>query len=195
MRWLKAELLAACLVFGCGSAMGGPDQNPQYPQQSPNPQYPQQGPYQGAPPAQPPTAEQPTAPADQEQPAPPTANNEDAAVESFEYATGQSHLGVVVMGMTKDLRQFFGAPIDRGVIVAHVEPNSAAQRAGIMVGDVLTRVSGQKIQNTDDVISALASQPAGRFRIDVIRQGRRMRIDAMIQPMRTEPQPQSNPML
>ena len=191
MRWLKAELLAACLVFGCGSAMGGPDQNQQYPQQQYPQQAPQQAPQGGYPgpqaPDPNPSSEQ--TPMDQNQT---PATNEDAAVESFEYATGQSHLGVVVMGMTRDLRQFFGAPPDRGVIVAHVEQNSPAARAGVQVGDILMRVSGQKIQSTDDVISALAAQPTGRARLDVIRQGRRLRIDAMIQPPRTEQRPNNS---
>ncbi len=66
--------------------------------------------------------------------------------------------------MTPDLRQLFGAPEGRGVLVAHEEPDSLAARAGLQVGDVLTSIGGQKIQSADDVVSALARRrPTDNF--------------------------------
>ncbi len=185
MRFIP-ELLATCLAIGCGSTSSGPsaDQNP-YQQQQPYPQYSQATPQQ--PEYTQPEAQQPAQP--QQGTQQPARSGEDAVVESFEYASGGSHLGVVVEGMTRDLRNYFGAPKDRGVLVAHVERHSAAARAGLMVGDVLVAVGDQPIRSADDVISALAARNAGAVHLDLIRQGRPMRVDATLP---TEQNPQGS---
>jgi serine protease Do len=91
----------------------------------------------------------------------------------------------MVISLTQDLRQFFGAPADRGVLIAKVELNSPASRGGVQVGDVLIRVGQQRIGSGDDVIQALEAQGGGRTRLLVVRQSRVVRIDATI------PRPQS----
>ncbi len=129
---------------------------------------------QGAYPQQPPVEWQkpPAAPAIPGQtPGQPYA--EDTTIQS------QPRLGIVVMGLTRDLRGYFGAPVDRGVLVAHVESNSIAQRAGLAVGDVIIRIADRPIATTDDVIAALEASPGGRVQFHIIRGGTPMRVDAM----------------
>lgn len=198
MRWLKTELLAACLVFGCGSAMGGPRQSSN-PYQDQNQNQNQSGWDESSsgwndnqPQRQQPQQNQ------QPQNSQGQQGQGDTVVESFEWASGGTHLGVVIEGMTQDLRQYFGAPSDRGVLVAHVVQGSPAARAGIRVGDVLLDVGNHRIRSADDVISALAMQQGGQLPLEVIRQGRRMRLDAYLpspQQQNQEEQPQNNPML
>jgi hypothetical protein len=106
-------------------------------------------------------------------------DDEDSA-ESFARPTGQSHLGVMVMGLTPELRRFFGVTSDRGVLIARVEPGSAAASAGVQVGDVLVRVARQQVRTGNDVIQALESHGGGRMRIAVVRQGRIVRLDATL---------------
>jgi hypothetical protein len=72
---------------------------------------------------------------------------------------GQARLGVMVMAMTPELRQSMGAPQGRGVLVAKVEPGSAAARAGIRAGDVLVRVGSTPVRSRGDVVQALAAHP------------------------------------
>src|SRR4051812_40154999 len=67
-------------------------------------------------------------------------------VDTFVWSTSQGRLGVMVMGLTPELRAYFGAPKDAGLLVARVQPKSPASRAGIQVGDVLTTVAGTKVQ-------------------------------------------------
>jgi membrane-associated protease RseP (regulator of RpoE activity) len=76
-------------------------------------------------------------------------------VERFEWSTSKGRLGVVVMGLTPELRTHFGAPGDRGVLVAHVDPGTPAAKAGIAVGDVIVQVRGQTIDSAADVLAAV----------------------------------------
>ena len=49
----------------------------------------------------------------------------------------RGRIGVYVQPLTEELREHFGAPPDRGVLVARVEPGRPGQRGGLLVGDVL----------------------------------------------------------
>lgn len=72
-------------------------------------------------------------------------------------ATSRGRLGVLVVGITPELRKHFGAPEDRGVLVGRVLPKSAAAAAGLAVGDILTEVKGTAIDAAPDVFGALAT--------------------------------------
>jgi membrane-associated protease RseP (regulator of RpoE activity) len=88
----------------------------------------------------------------------------------WSFSSEKGRLGVAVIGMTSDLRTHFGAPADRGVLIEHVEPGSAAAAAGLEVGDVITTVQGQPARDASDVIAAMSSAKKGdRVTLDVIR--------------------------
>lgn len=108
--------------------------------------------------------------------------NPDVTVESFEMSTGQGRLGVMVEGMTPQLRSYFGATSGNGLLVAGVEPNSAAASAGVKVGDVITKVGSQNVQSTDDIISAVnnAQGSSTPVKIHVIRNHRGMDLKASL---------------
>ena len=99
--------------------------------------------------------------------------------EHFEHSTSKGRLGVMVMSMTPELRQYFGAPDERGVLVVKVEPGSPAASAGIKVGDVLVTVRGEKVGDAGDVISALAGTKQGdKVSVGIVRDKKQMSIDA-----------------
>lgn len=85
----------------------------------------------------------------------PWSTPQSQTVERFEWSTSKGRLGVMVMSLTPELRKHFGAPGDRGVLVAHVEPGTPAAKAGIEVGDVIVEVRGRKIDTASDVLSAV----------------------------------------
>jgi len=184
MTRISVKLFSALFVLGCGS---GAMASPAHGQWTDN-----TGPTQSAPS---PTGEDqnvpPSAPSDaqggyqgqsqsQSQSQSQDQDQDEDTVETQTWQAGQSHLGVMVMQMTPELRKFFGITSDRGVLVARVEPNSAASRAGIQVGDVLTRVAQQPVRSGDDVLQALAARQGGRIRIAVVRQGRMVRLMASL---------------
>jgi membrane-associated protease RseP (regulator of RpoE activity) len=102
-------------------------------------------------------------------------------VERFEWSTSKGRLGVMVMSLTPELRKHFGAPEDRGVIVAHVDPATPAAKAGIAVGDVIVEVRGRKIQTAPDVLSAVEDLGKGQqVKITVLRDGASRSLDATL---------------
>jgi len=107
-------------------------------------------------------------------------DQEDEDFAETEPVESQARLGVMVLGLTPELRRFFGVASDRGVLIARVEPSSAAARAGIQVGDVLVRVGPQVVHAGDDVVQALAARQGGRLRVTVVRQSRPIHLIAFV---------------
>lgn len=97
----------------------------------------------------------------------------------WSFSSEKGRLGVAVIGMTPDLRTHFGAPADRGVLIGHVEPGSAAAAAGLEVGDVITAVQGQPARDAGDVIEAMASAKKGdKVALEVVRNGAKLALQA-----------------
>jgi PDZ domain-containing secreted protein len=77
---------------------------------------------------------------------------------------------VRLIGINEELRTHYGAPKDAGVLVAEVETDSPAARAGIQVGDVLTSVDGERVTSTRDVSRAVRRKKGGEaVEIELVR--------------------------
>jgi len=102
-------------------------------------------------------------------------------VEKYELSTSRGRLGVMVMGLTPELRKHLGATEDRGVLVAHVEPDTPAARAGIAVGDVIVTVRGRAIADAADVLTALSDVTNGQsVPLEVVRDKKPLSLKAML---------------
>jgi C-terminal processing protease CtpA/Prc len=90
-------------------------------------------------------------------------------------------LGAQIADMTEDLRKYFGAPADAGVLVTHVDADQPAGKAGLRVGDVITEVAGTKVEDPSDVIEAVADKDAGaQVKIVVVRDKRTATLTATL---------------
>ena len=111
----------------------------------------------------------------------PDAKAPEARVQTFEWSTASSkgRLGIMVTSLTPELRTHYGAASDRGVLVARVEPGSAAAGAGLRVGDVVTAVRGRAIDDAPEVIAALAGTRKGeKVELSIIRDKQPMTVTA-----------------
>jgi membrane-associated protease RseP (regulator of RpoE activity) len=80
----------------------------------------------------------------------------DTHVESSQTSIGKGRLGVLVLGITPELRMHYGAADDRGVLVARVQAGSPAAAAGLQAGDVITDAGGQAIDQASDLVNAVS---------------------------------------
>lgn len=100
---------------------------------------------------------------------------------SVQFGMSQGRLGAQVTDMTEELRGFFGAPKDAGILVSKVKPDSPAAKAGVRVGDVIVKVGGQRIEHAWDVLSATAGKKKGdRVELVVIRKKHRKTLTATL---------------
>ena len=89
------------------------------------------------------------------------SDGDEAFVWRFPEHARRGRLGVRLLEMTPELRAHYGAPPEAGVLVAAVEKESPASKAGIQVGDIITRAGGERIESVGDLSRAVRHAKAG----------------------------------
>jgi serine protease Do len=93
----------------------------------------------------------------------------------------RGYLGVGIQPLSEDIAAGLGLPKDRGEIVARVEPGLPAARAGIQQGDVIIRVNNTEVTPDTTLSYIVANTPVGsRIPIDLIRNGKRQTVTAVV---------------
>ena len=99
-------------------------------------------------------------------------------------ATGtvkRGYLGVAIQRLSSDIAAGLGLPKDKGEIVASVEANGPAARAGIRQGDVIVKVGSREVDYDNSLSYLIATTPIGTtVPVELIRDGKRMKINAII---------------
>jgi serine protease Do len=91
-------------------------------------------------------------------------------------------LGVDVDPITDQLGQFFGAK--QGLLVRSVTDGSAASRAGLKAGDVITSVDGQPVRSREDLIRGLRDAKDDELTIGIVRDRKESSVKAKIEAAR-----------
>lgn len=95
---------------------------------------------------------------------------------------GGGYLGVQLMPLTPELRAHFGVPADRGVMVARVDEDSPAARAGLQVGDVITGIEGETVETPWDLTLAVRGKEGGETAtVEAWRDGRGLDFDVTLE--------------
>jgi S1-C subfamily serine protease len=95
-----------------------------------------------------------------------------ALIEHGDIARG--YLGVRAVTVTREVARANGLDVDQGVGLAAVESGSAAERAGLRAGDVITRVGEVQINSTGDLTQALFRYgPGTTVEVEYVRDGNR----------------------
>lgn len=78
-------------------------------------------------------------------------------------------------------RASLGRPQDTGLLLVSVEHGSPADRAGLMVGDILTSLAGKPLGDADELLAQLSGEVVGRsVGVEILRGGQRMEITVTI---------------
>ena len=103
------------------------------------------------------------------------------------FATGR-RLGVSVSELTSQLADHLGAK--GGVLVTSVTEGSAASRAGLKAGDVITSINGQRIESPEDLLRTLRDADRDtrdgsvELNIGIVRDKKESTVKATIEPRR-----------
>ena len=90
-------------------------------------------------------------------------------------------LGVRIQPVTPEIADSLSPGSATGTLVASVEPDSAALRAGIKAGDVIRSVDGKSIATVKDLTRTIAAaQPGSQAKIDLWRNGKEMTLTAKL---------------
>jgi Do/DeqQ family serine protease len=89
--------------------------------------------------------------------------------------------GVNAQDLTPDLAQALDLGLQSGAVIAKIEPNSSAARAGLAVGDVVVRVNGRDVGSGADLRNQLGLLRVGsKVELVVIRDGRTLQLSARL---------------
>ncbi|WP_198245850.1 PDZ domain-containing protein [methane-oxidizing endosymbiont of Gigantopelta aegis] len=103
----------------------------------------------------------------------------DALVEHGKVRRGR--LGVTTQDLTSELVAAFGLKSSHGAVVSRVESDSAAAKAGLEPGDIITAVNGRSIKNSAQIRNIIGLMEVGDVvELEVIRGNEEKRIQAVI---------------
>lgn len=76
-------------------------------------------------------------------------------------------IGISTQTLTKQLADYFG--VSEGILVTSVTENSAAAKAGLKAGDVITSADGEKVNSPADISRAINKKQDGPVTLTVVR--------------------------
>lgn len=96
-------------------------------------------------------------------------------------AIERGYLGVRIQPLNEDLAESLGIAHNKGEFVQAVEPGQGAANAGILPGDVVVKVDGKEVTREQTLSYLVANTaPGKRIPIELIRDGRRMTVNAVV---------------
>jgi serine protease Do len=93
----------------------------------------------------------------------------------------RGQLGITVTKVTSEIAEKLGLPNQNGIVVAQVQPGSAADRAGIQANDVITSFNGTPINDSNTFRNMVAATaPGTEVTLTVLRGGSEQQIRATL---------------
>ena len=90
-------------------------------------------------------------------------------------------IGVQIQNIDRDRAEALGLPRPAGALVAEIQPGSAAAKAGVRVGDVITSFNGREIGDSSELPPMVgATAPGTRATLGVFRDGRSLNVPVTV---------------
>jgi serine protease Do len=100
--------------------------------------------------------------------------------EGGDLLMARPRLGIDAEDIGGQLGSYFGAPDGEGILVREVNPGSAAEKAGVKAGDVITSLNGDKIHGLAELRSKLAGNDGKSIKLGVLRNKSALTLDVEI---------------
>lgn len=100
-------------------------------------------------------------------------------VDSGEVSRG--FLGVSIQNLTPELAQSFGTNVTKGVIIGHVEEESAAYEAGLQSGDIIISLNSKIVAQSSSFRNSIAMyRPGTKVKMRIVRSGSERSVTAIL---------------
>jgi putative serine protease PepD len=91
------------------------------------------------------------------------------------------YLGVSSMTISEQVASWYQLPVDAGVLVDSVAPDSPAESAGLQAGDIIVGIGGDRIATMEDMFLAIRSHQIGDdVTVDVVRGEETLELDVTL---------------
>ena len=104
----------------------------------------------------------------------------DQILEHGEVKRGQ--LGVMIQDLSRELAEAFDIDKQqRGVVIAGVQPGSAAESAGLEAGDIVISIDGEPVESSAQLRNEIGQRRIGqKLRITILRDGKTKVVQAKV---------------
>ena len=89
-------------------------------------------------------------------------------------------LGIEMIDTTPELREAMGGSQEAGVLVGKVLAGSAAEKAGLRVGDLVLSVDGEKVADPGELGEAVGSHEGKTVDLEIVRDKKTMHVKAVL---------------
>jgi serine protease Do/serine protease DegQ len=90
-------------------------------------------------------------------------------------------LGVSIQTIDEESAKALGAEVKSGALIAGIEPESAAEEAGLRVEDIIVRVNGTSISNANELARVIGLKGSGEeVEVEFLRNGDRRTVTAVL---------------
>ena len=91
---------------------------------------------------------------------------------------GSARVGFEGEALSPQLAEYFG--VKQGVLVRTVDPNTAAQKAGLKAGDVVVKVNGTPVTSPREIIGLVRTSRKKSVSFDIVRDKKNVSLDVEV---------------
>jgi len=96
----------------------------------------------------------------------------------------RGHIGVGISDVTPENAKFFGDKLASGAVVTQVDPESPGAKAGLRIGDVITAIDGQKVNDAGELQVMVGQKPpSAKITLEVLRDGKTISVPVTLEEM------------
>lgn len=93
----------------------------------------------------------------------------------------RAFLGVSMTTINSSIAQMYGFATNSGAYISGVEPDSAAAKAGLEVGDIITAFDGQQVTSASDLtLDVRTKNPGDKVTLTIVRDGNEQNVEVTL---------------
>lgn len=93
-----------------------------------------------------------------------------------------AYMGVEITDVTPENSKFFDMTKAMGAVVTQVQPDSPASKAGLKIGDVITKIDGREVTDSGQLqVQVSEQQPGTTIHLEVLRDGKSVNVPVTVE--------------